>query len=86
MTGRVSVQDLVADVLDGTISRRQAVKAALASGLSISAVLGGIAADSAGAQATPATPPSGTPVATPGTPVAATPYQPVGPQVERLVF
>lgn len=88
MANEVSVHNLVADVLNGAISRRQAVKAALAGGLSVSAVMSGIATGSAGAQATPGTPVMGTPVAgTPvGTPMVATPYQPAGPQVERLVF
>jgi maltose-binding protein MalE len=85
-SGKVSVQDLVTDVLNGRISRRQAVKRAMAGGVSVSALLGGIAAGGAGAQATPGTPVAGTPGATPGTPVAVAPYQPTGPQVERLVF
>jgi len=49
-----SVDSLVSDIVAGRISRRQAIMTAAASGLSISALLGGVAVASAGAQATPA--------------------------------
>lgn len=84
MSSSESNRDLVADVRAGRISRRDAIRVAAGSGISATALLAGIAAADAGAQATPATPAAG---ATPaGTPVAVTPYQPVGPAVEQLVF
>jgi len=48
-----TVDSLVSDVLEGRMNRRQAVKAAATTGLSVAAVLSGVAAASAGAQATP---------------------------------
>lgn len=49
-----TVDSLVSDVLAGRLSRRQAVRAAAAAGLSVSALAGGVTAASASAQATPA--------------------------------
>ncbi len=86
MSDKVSVQNLVSDVLAGRISRRDAVKVAIAGGASVTALLAGIAAGAVGAQATPGALGGATPEASMATPVAATQYQPAGPQVERLTF
>lgn len=48
-----TVDSLVADILAGRLSRRQAVRTATAAGLSVSALAGAVSAASASAQATP---------------------------------
>lgn len=54
MARRDTLDTLVSDVLAGRMSRRQAIRAAATSGVSVAALLGGISVASAGAQSTPA--------------------------------